>query len=129
MKEAPRKFLPLKAEPEPGDRLVAVPCYVLSANMAERGLLTRLTVKEVTAVVDAARGSAVIVDGAVEPREMPEIPDDIKSSPPASSPPRPRALRSPQSPRRRLAAGSAGCVIPSFSSSTAARTSPRCASI
>lgn len=81
MKEAPRKFLPLKAGPEPGDRLVAVPCYVLSANMAERGLLTRLTVKEVTAVVDAARGSAVIVDGAVEPREMPEIPEDIKILP------------------------------------------------
>ena len=67
MKEAPRKFLPLKAEPAPGDRLVAVPCYVLSANMAERGLLTRLTVKEVTAGVDAARGAAVIVAGAVEP--------------------------------------------------------------
>ena len=50
-------------------------------DMAERGLLTRLTVKEVTAVVDAARGSAVIVDGAVEPREMPEIPEDIKILP------------------------------------------------
>lgn len=81
MKDAPRKFLPLKAEPEQGDRLVAVPCYVLSANMAERGLLSRLTVKEVTAVVDAARGTAVIIEGSVEPREMPEIPDDIKILP------------------------------------------------
>ena len=81
MKEAPRKFLPLKAAPEPGDRLVAVPCYVLPANMAERGLFTRLTIKEVTAVVDASRGTAEIIGGCVEPCEIPEIPDDIKILP------------------------------------------------
>ena len=81
MNEAPKKFLPLKAAPEAGDRLVAVPCYVLYANMAERGLFTRLTIREVTAVVDASRGTAEIINGCVEPCEIPEIPEDIKILP------------------------------------------------
>ncbi len=82
MEEAPgKKFLPLKAEPERGDRLVAAPCYLLHANMAERGLFTRLTVKEVTAIVDASRGTAEIVDGLIEPCENPLVPDDVKIIP------------------------------------------------
>ena len=80
MEEAPRKFLPVKVEPEPGDKLVAAPCWILTANMVQRGLFTRLTAKPVTALVNAATGAAEIIDEELAVSEDFSAPSEIKLS-------------------------------------------------
>lgn len=81
MEEASRKFLPVKVKPEPGDKLVAAPCWVLTANMVQRGLFTRLTVKPVTALVNATTGEAEIIDEELTAPEEFSAPSEIKLLP------------------------------------------------
>lgn len=81
MEEAPRKFLPVKVKPEPGDKLVAAPCWVLTANMVQRGLFTRLTAKPVTALVNAATGAAEIIGEKLAALEDFPLPSEIKMLP------------------------------------------------
>lgn len=81
MEEATRKFLPVRVKPEPGDKLVAAPCWMLKANMVQRGLFTRLSAKPVTALVNAATGAAEIIDGELSASEDFSAPSEIKLLP------------------------------------------------
>lgn len=67
--------------PEPGDKLAAVPFYALPANIAERGVFTRLKIKPVTALVNASSGAAEIIEEEIVPAEYSGLPAGIKTAP------------------------------------------------